>query len=154
MLTTSFPTVPLEIIPQHFRSHRRNDVWPLVFVVDDEPVITETLKAILNRSGVATICANCGADAVDLASVVPPDLLITDYRMPGMNGIELASHVKQLAPACEIILFSGNLTVGELGAEAAKTGLEMTMLAKPVHPARILELVKARLLSRREMSTF
>lgn len=154
MQMTSFPTVPIEKIPSHSHSHRSNDVWPLVFVVDDEPVITETLKAILNRSGVATICANCGADAADLASVVPPNLLITDYRMPGMTGIELAARVKQLAPQCEIILFSGNLTVSELGAEAAKSGLEVTVLAKPVHPARILELVKERLFSQRESPVY
>lgn len=147
MMTTSFATVPVEKTPQYPRTQRKQDVWPLVLVVDDEPVITETLKAILNRSGISTLCANCGEDALELASVMPPDLLITDYRMPGMNGIELASCVKRIAPRCEVILFSGNLTFGELGAEAAKSGVEMVTIAKPVHPARILELVKSRLLS-------
>ncbi|MFP5235369.1 MAG: response regulator [Acidobacteriota bacterium] len=145
MSTTSFPTIPVEKAPHFTPTHRKQDVWPLVFVVDDEPVITETLKAILNRSGIATLCANSGVDALELAAAVPPDLLITDYRMPGMNGIELATSIKQLAPHCEIILFSGNLTFDKLAAEAANSGVEMVTLAKPVHPARILELVKARL---------
>jgi len=147
MLTTSFPTVPIAIAPHHARPQRKQEAGPLVFVVDDEPVITETLKAILNHGGIATMCANSGPEALELASAIPPDLLITDYRMPEMNGIELGACVKQIAPQCEIILFSGNLTISELVAEAERSGVEMVALAKPVHPARILELVKARLVS-------
>lgn len=147
MLMTSFPTVPIAKTPQLSPKHRNQDVWPLVLVVDDEPVITETLKLILNRSGIATLCANCGPDALELAAVIPPDLLITDYRMPEMNGIELAHKIKEMSPRCEIILFSGNLTFDKLVSEAAGSGVEMVTLAKPVHPARILELVKSRLLS-------
>lgn len=148
MTLTSFPTVPIANAPHSSAMHGSQEMPPpLVFVVDDEAVITETLKAILNRSGITTLCANRGADALELASVVPPDLLITDYQMPGMNGIELARRVKEVAPRCESILFSGNLTLNALAAEAAKSGLEMVTLAKPVHPARILELVRERLVS-------
>lgn len=147
MLATSFPTVPIATAPPESQLSGNREVWPLVFVVDDEPVITETLKAILNHGEIATVCANSGADALEMAAVIPPDLLITDYRMPAMNGIELGARVKRMAPQCEMILFSGNLTIGELAAEASKSGVEMLTLAKPVHPARILELVKARLVS-------
>ena len=147
MSTTSYQTVPIAKAPQPSPKHRNQDVWPLVLVVDDEPVITETLKAILNRSGIATLCANCGPDALELARVMPPDLLITDYRMPEMNGVELASCVKRIAPGCQIILFSGNLTLDKLLAEAESSGVEMVTLAKPVHPARILELVRSRLVA-------
>jgi PleD family two-component response regulator len=64
-----------------------------VLVADDERVIADTLRAILNQNGFEAASAYGGQDAVDMARVWPPDILLTDVTMPGLNGIESAIQI-------------------------------------------------------------
>lgn len=75
----------------------------------------------------------------------PPDLLITDVMMGQINGIDLAIRFKTNYPNCKVILFSGNIATGNLLSDAHLHGHDFIVLAKPVHPRILLELV-ARLL--------
>lgn len=139
-MPTRFPTVPIEVARQALLSSPAR-LRPLVLVVDDEPVITQTLSAILNARGLTVLTASDGFAALDLALLIPPEVLITDVSMPGMNGVELAVQVKHLVPDCGILLFSGHATSTDITQRLAALGREFVLLSKPVHPAEMLDRV-------------
>ncbi len=114
---------------------------PLALIVDDEPVITETLAAILNGSGIAAMTASNGNAALETALLIPPDILITDLAMPGISGLELAVELTRRHPACEVIVFSGHAMASDLAASAAQAGAGFATLVKPVHPVDLLSCV-------------
>lgn len=138
-MKTHFPTVPVDAARQMAHLEGPEALRPLVLVVDDEPIITETLATILNGSGLAAMTARDGLAALEIISLIPPQLLITDYAMPGLNGIELACRVADTVPDCEIILFSGQASTLEISMQLQQLGHRFITLAKPVHPADLLE---------------
>jgi DNA-binding NtrC family response regulator len=75
-------------------------------------------------------------------------MLITDVALPGMNGIDLAIHIRRIFPECRIILFSGQASTADLLAAANRDGHQFLLLSKPLHPtdllARISESLKPR----------
>ena len=81
-----------------------------VMIVDDEKLICRLVKALvkwdeLGMESVAT--ADNALEALELLEEVRPDILITDIRMPGMDGLELIREVKKHCPEIEIIIISG-----------------------------------------------
>ena len=137
-MSTHFPTVPVEYARLRGSNRTFEPIHPLVLVVDDEPVIVETLAAILNRSGFAALSALDGASALDIARLMPPQMLIADVAMPGMNGFELALEIRRTIPDCEIILFSGQATTLDLVERHRCREYDFETLNKPVHPADLL----------------
>jgi DNA-binding response OmpR family regulator len=112
---------------------------PVVLVVDDERVIADTLAIILTRSGFSALTAYDGESALELAGVVPPELLLSDVMMgPGMDGTELAIQVVKAFPECKVLLFSGHAATRDLLDKAHDLGHNFTLLAKPLHPADLL----------------
>jgi two-component system, OmpR family, KDP operon response regulator KdpE len=65
-----------------------------ILVVDDEPQITRVLKTTLSSHGYGTRIAGDGDEALHLMQDWSPDLLITDLRMPNMDGLDLCRHVR------------------------------------------------------------
>jgi DNA-binding NtrC family response regulator len=114
----------------------------LVFVVDDEHVISSTLSAILNMSGFKAESFDQPESAIAAAQNVKPDLLITDVMMPGMTGIELAIHFRKAHPQCKVLLFSGQAATSNLLEEARAQGHDFELLAKPVHPTELLKKIR------------
>jgi CheY-like chemotaxis protein len=118
---------------------------PRVLVVDDEPAIADTITKILCLSGYTATAQYDGEGAIESALMAPPQLLITDVVMPGMNGIELATTMKRVFPDCKIMLFSGVASSDSLVAAAHRAGHRFTLLSKPVPPADLLALVASHL---------
>lgn len=143
-MSTHFATVPVELARRNIVASDAERPLPLVLVVDDEPLIAETLAAILNSSGLATLTAPDGLAALEIVQLMPPEMLICDIAMPGMNGFELAIEVTRAVPDCEIILFSGQATF-DLEAMSEAAGRNFVTLVKPVHPADLLTQVYERL---------
>lgn len=114
---------------------------PVVLVVDDEPIIADTIVAILNNSGFAAAAAYSGETALRMAHLIPPALLLTDVSMPGMNGIELALAVTEAVGDCKTLLFSGHATTQDLLRESQANGRDFVLLQKPVHPKELLAQV-------------
>ncbi len=141
----NFESVPLTLIEADLLDNSTVPFRPIVLVVDDERIIADTLGAILGSSGYTAMTAYDGLSALEIARVVPPDLLISDVAMPGMDGIELAIALRQSIPDCNVLLFSGQATMVDLLVTARAAGHDFTALTKPVHPtdllARVSELV-------------
>ncbi len=144
-MTTHFPIVPVDAVPLKALSPSQQGLRPLALLVDDEPIITDTLAAILNANGIAALSAYCPIDALESALLMPPNILITDLSMPGMDGLELAVQVTRAAPDCEVILFSGHISMCDIGARMHAIDCDFMTLIKPVHPADMLKCVCARL---------
>jgi DNA-binding NtrC family response regulator len=113
---------------------------PLVLVVDDEPLVADTLSVILSRAGFRTMTAYDAQTALSLAGANPPDLLISDVAMPDMNGVELSIALLESLPGCKVLLFSGHATSADL-VSATDAGHNFRLLAKPVHPTEMLRVV-------------
>jgi DNA-binding response OmpR family regulator len=114
---------------------------PVVLIVDDERVIADTLAAILTNSGFAPLVAYDGKSALEIAEAIPPELLISDVVMPGMNGIELAIAIVHAVADCKVLLFSGQASTVDLLADARTQGHHFTTLTKPIHPTELLARV-------------
>lgn len=127
--------VPLAQVPAPNTTEKHR---PVVLVVDDEQVIADTLAAILSKNGFAPLTAYDGKSALEIASVIPPEILISDVVMPGMTGIELAIAVVENVPDCKVLLFSGQASTVDLLAEARAAGRDFTTLMKPIHPTDLL----------------
>lgn len=140
-MTTHFPTVPVEGAIRSANFHLSDRIRPLALVVNEDPMITSTLAAILNLSGFAALMAHDSIAALETALVIPPEILIADFSMPRLSGFELALHVTYAAPDCEVILFAGNSTLSDLPVNTRTLGRRFRLLLKPVHPVHLLDTI-------------
>ena len=133
---------------QEAESQSTDAYRPVVMVVDDESSIADTLAEILSRNGYQCVAAYDADSAIETALLRPPEMLITDVVLPGMNGIDLAIHIRRIFPDCKIILFSGQASTADLLSAANRQGHQFVLISKPVHPtdllARISESLKSR----------
>jgi two-component system, OmpR family, KDP operon response regulator KdpE len=75
-----------------------------ILVVDDEPQITRVLKTTLSSQGYGIRTASDGEEALHAMSEWPPDLIVTDLRMPNMDGLELCREVRKTSQVPIIVL--------------------------------------------------
>lgn len=120
-------------------------IAPITFVVDDEPIIAETLAAILCRQGYAATSFTRPNHALSEAAKTTVEILITDVVMPLMSGVELAVAIKKLCPDCIVLLFSGQANQMDPLKPARDHGHDFPLLPKPIHPSKLLrELARLR----------
>jgi CheY-like chemotaxis protein len=109
-----------------------------ILVTDDEETIRKALEKRLRKSGHDVATAQDGMEALELLRSHSFDLLITDYKMPRMDGLELLKQVRDVAPALPVLMITGTSTENpeiflEQGAQAyllkpiAKEDLEATL---------------------------
>ena len=144
----NFQTVPLAELSLKGMTQASGLPKPVVLVVDDEAVIADTRAMILEHDGISAMVAYSGKSALEIAKTIPPDLLLADVAMPGMNGIDLATAIRQIIPKCGILLFSGQVSAVDLLEAARAAGQEFTILPKPLHPTELLARVSDALESR------
>ena len=112
-----------------------------VFVVDDDELIARSVSELLRLEGYSAEGFYDASSALLRASDCPPDILVTDVNMPGMDGIALAKMMRELSPNCKIIVITGNLKVK---ASLHADGLDsFKLLLKPFSPRQILLLVNS-----------
>lgn len=112
--------------------------FPHILVVDDEKLIADSLVLILKLQGYSTAAAYTGEQAIELCQSRPPDVLITDVIMPGINGFDLSLMLLKLFPDCKVLLFSGQAATAKLLELAQNEGHSFEVLAKPVDPREII----------------
>ncbi|MET8647821.1 response regulator, partial [Streptomyces sp. NPDC004074] len=75
-----------------------------VLVVDDDPTVSEVVAGYLDRAGFAVDMAGDGPTAVTHARVRPPDLVVLDLMLPGMDGLEVCRRIRENGPLPVIML--------------------------------------------------
>jgi DNA-binding NarL/FixJ family response regulator len=120
-----------------------------IMVVDDEHELLEVLDAWFTCFGVKIRTAKDGFEAIAYAKVQTFDIVITDLRMPGMDGLQLLSIFKELDPAVEVIFLTGNATLDDAVA-ALREGRAFDFLQKPIKNLAQLNEVIQRAAVRRQ----
>jgi two-component system KDP operon response regulator KdpE len=113
-----------------------------ILIVDDEPQIRRMLRTSLQSSGYQVILAADGAEGFSLFESDPPDLIITDLSMPGMNGLELTQAVRRLASTPIIVLSVRDSDM--MKVNALDEGAD-DYLTKPFSMPELLARVRAQL---------
>jgi len=92
-----------------------------VLIVDDEAIAVENLGHILGREGYATTAAASGEEALDILGKREFDLVLTDLRMKGLDGLAVLAETKRLWPDTEVVVMTGHATVAT-AVEAMRLG--------------------------------
>ena len=124
--------------------HRR-EAAPTILVVDDVPANLRQLCEMLERSGYQVRPAQDGAMALKAAESSPPDLILLDIRMPGMDGYEVCLRLKANAALRDIpVLFISALGESEDKVKAFDAG-GVDYITKPFQHEEVLARVKTHL---------
>lgn len=100
-----------------------------VMLVDDDPDILECYEEILRTCGYRVISQLSGTNALSvIQSGILPDLVVTDYKMPDMNGLELIRQLGRIAPFVPAILMTGHV---DHETHQAACGLGVDCIQKP-----------------------
>lgn len=115
-----------------------NDIRQKVLVVDDNPSLRELLADFLERVGFEVTTAQDGQAGLDAVAKRHFDLILADFRMPGMTGLEMAAIMRQTNPTVPIILITGDASVlkPEIVARAGIT----RVLSKPLTAHELLNM--------------
>jgi CheY-like chemotaxis protein len=102
---------PLEPFPPDHTSTTNDDPPPanVVLLVDDDNGVRDVTGRRLEKAGHTVMSAATGEEALTLSSQVSPALLITDVRMPGMSGPELAAQLRARHPRIKVLFLSGDI---------------------------------------------
>ena len=119
---------------------------PKVIVVDDQPVIADTLAEILKQNGYDATALHSGEEALNWVSRSQPAIVLSDIRMKKINGIQAAVRIRNLYPNCRIILFSASAIDEREQAAIDEAGFEF--LHRPLHPREVLNQLHGRVKGR------
>src|SRR5205807_9271512 len=119
-----------------------------ILVVDDEPMMSDSLRQHLVDEGYSVDTAASGAEAIDLFDGGAHHRVICDLQLPDMYGLELLRHMKDAKPNAEVIVVTGYGSV-QAAVEATKAGA-FYFVEKPFDFAELLPLVE-KALERREL---
>jgi DNA-binding NtrC family response regulator len=111
-----------------------------ILIVDDEPIACSRLKTALEKSGYRVETCNSGAEAIGLLREQPFQIVVTDIRMAGIDGMEVLDTVQKLSPTTKTILITGYATV-EVAREALAKGA-FDFIAKPFQPRDLRAIIE------------
>ncbi len=113
-----------------------------ILIVDDEAHILHVLSLKLRNAGYEVVTAVDGEDGYELACQHLPDLVITDFQMPYMTGLELCRAMAANAPTAHIPVLILTARGYALDEDDLKIGNIRGVLSKPFSPRAVLQLVK------------
>jgi len=113
---------------------------PNILIVDDEPGIRESLKGVLEEEGLSATLAESGEACLDVLRKHTFDAVLLDVWLPGMDGLETLTHIREMENAPEVIMISGHGTI-ETAVRATKLGA-YDFLEKPLSIDKTLILLK------------
>ena len=119
---------------------------PRVLAVDDDPVILEMLTAFLTPQGYQVLTAQNAGDAFMLVDVSPPDVVLLDIEMPGVDGVTTLRRLRAVHPELPIIMLTGSVDIG-VGRETLQRGA-FDYVGKPVDFDRLVRVIEAALAHR------
>ncbi len=125
-----------------------------ILVVDDEKLIRWSVAERLQRDGYEVLSAESGEQALEMISASPPDLMLLDVRLPGIDGVQTLQRALSLHPEVAVLMMSAHSTV-DVAVEAMKHGA-IDFLVKPF-PFQQLDAAVTRALAnastRRQIAT-
>jgi two-component system, response regulator FlrC len=111
-----------------------------VLLVEDDAAVRSALLGTLQGAGFEAIGAQDAGQALEVLAQRRVDVVIADYHLPGVAGLQLLAAIRGTAPGTALILYSGRMTE-ELAAEARDFGVSV-ILEKPVSAEQMLESVR------------
>jgi CheY-like chemotaxis protein len=111
---------------------------PHILVVDDEAQVREFLKDLLTEDGFDVTTARDGGEALGLLTRERFDLVLTDLKMPGMDGWELSEHLLVRYPRLPIVMLTGYGTAIEHQAQSRG----IPLLPKPVDAVQLTRTIR------------
>jgi DNA-binding NtrC family response regulator len=112
-----------------------------ILIVDDEVHVVGALRRLLRREGFSIDVALNGEEALEKLGTFHPDVVISDFRMRGMNGLELLGHVLRLAPTAVRVLISGHADLSSSGGQPGS--VISHFISKPWDDERLVADVRA-----------
>ena len=122
-----------------------------ILLIDDEPDILSTLEMTLNQEAYSVATATGGEAALELFRKQPFDLVITDMRMPGIDGVKVIRRVKALDPDVEVLMLTGYATLENAVTVLRNTGA-FDYLTKPLEDIDDLLMVVEKALEKRRLT--
>ncbi len=117
-----------------------------ILAIDDQQVILDLITAMCQSLGYEVAAAGSGEKGISLASQQPFDIVLTDFAMPGLSGLETAREIRRLQPEVPIVLVTG--WEGHVdSAQLAEAGIE-DVLYKPFRIEQLTDLITAKAASR------
>ena len=108
-----------------------------VLIVDDEKDFLEAIVARFRLRGFAAQGASDGQAALDNLGMEPPEVVVLDLKMPGLDGLEVLRCIKRDHPKVEVVILTGHGS-----PEAGMEGVSLGAFAYLVKPVKISELVE------------
>lgn len=152
VIDVDLPFKPSDVMaatcPEYVYALTRSDIplagkWPesvpsekRVLVVDDEPVVCQSVKRILEHRGFEVHPIMSGKEALRQLESTPYDLVVLDLKMPDMDGYEVLQAIKQRWPEVKVIVVTGYASV-ESAVRCVRNGAEQ-YLAKPFTPSELV----------------
>ncbi len=123
-----------------------------VLIVDDEDDILHLMAEAISRWGYNPIVAHDGQDAIQKVQELPVDLILTDVRMPRVDGISLLQKVREINPEASVIVFTGYPAI-QSAVDALKSGA-YDYLVKPVDLAELKKKIEKAIQQKRMQATY
>ena len=111
-----------------------------VLIIDDDPQLRISFEKLLLQEGYDVVSASSGETGLEVVRDQTPDLVITDIRLPGMNGLEAFKAVREMQPKLPVIVMTAYGTT-EMAIEATKLGA-FDYVLKPFEVPEMLELIR------------
>jgi len=111
-----------------------------VLIIDDDPVVTTLLKNLLEKSGYNAITTKNGEEGLRLTRLKSPDLVITDFEMPGMSGLDVLQELVSQFPGLPIIMLTCHSDVS-LTIKSIQAGA-YDYIEKPIQPKKMLDAIR------------
>jgi len=111
-----------------------------ILIVDDDEIFLRPLRRTLEAAGFDVLAAASGEDAIDLLKRDDVDLVVSDRRLPGIDGVELVRRIKAEHPDLAVVVMTAYGTI-ESAVEAMRLGA-LDYLVKPFEPAEALMVIR------------
>ena len=114
-----------------------------ILVVDDDVRVADSLVQILIARGYEAVPAYSAEAAIRMAEKLDPHAVISDIVMGPVSGIELANHLREHHPDCNVLLISGFVAAKETSQAVLAPSSRVQFMAKPVRPEHVLDFLAA-----------
>src|SRR6202158_4618340 len=102
----------------------QNNFMTRILIADDSPQVRHTLRKLLEQDAAWEVCGEAidGGDAVQRTKETHPDLIVLDFQMPVMNGLQAAREIAKVAPDVPVLLCTAHLSLNLID-EAQRVGI-------------------------------